>query len=149
MSAELLVERFRRFLLSLAGLLCAATIVELALIKHVGDPIQWIPFVLCGLGVIVIGWVLYRPQRNTLRVMQGVMGLLVVGTLLGIYEHIESNLEVVRETQAHAATSTFILKTLGGAAPLLAPGMLAFAAILALAATYYHPALATKTIQKR
>jgi hypothetical protein len=34
-----------------------------------------------------------------------------------------------------------LLEALTGAAPLLAPGVLALAGVLAIAATYYHPAL--------
>ena len=141
MSAEMIVERLRRFLLLLAGSICVGTIVELALIKHTGDPVQWIPFVLCGSGIVVVALALFRPQRAILRILQGVMGLLIAGSLFGVYEHIENNLGFALETQPHATTSTLILKALGGANPLLAPGMLAFAAMLAIAATYYHPAL--------
>jgi len=34
-----------------------------------------------------------------------------------------------------------LIKAVSGGNPLLAPGILALAAIIALAATYYHPAL--------
>jgi hypothetical protein len=149
MSAEIVVERLRRFLLILAGLICAATVVELWLIKHTKDPIQLLPFILCGLGLAAVVVVLLRPQRRTLRALQGIMGLLILGSLIGVYEHIASNLEFALEIQPNAATNTLIFKALGGANPLLAPGMLAFAALLAIAATYYHPTLATSKPAKR
>jgi len=149
MSAEIVVERLRRFLLILAGLICVATVVELWLIKHTEDSIQFLPFVLCGLGLVAIVAVLLRPQRGTLRLLQGIMVLLIIGSGFGIYEHVASNWEFALEIQPNATMNTLIFKALGGANPLLAPGMLAFAAILAIAATYYHPALGTGELPKR
>ncbi len=142
MNDATIVQRLRNFLLGLAGFICAGTIVELLLAKHFDKPMQIFPFVLCvaGIAVVVLAW--RRPSRAVIQALRGVMALLVAGSLLGVYEHIEGNLEVVREVQPSAATSTVLLKTLTGAAPLLAPGILALAAMIAIAATYYHPALA-------
>jgi len=149
MSAELVLARLRRFLLGLAGLICVATVVELWLIKHTEDPIQWLPFILCGVGIAAVLAVLLRPQRSTLRTLQVIMGLLIVGSFFGVYEHVTSNLEFALEIQPNAPTNTLIFKALGGANPLLAPGMLAFAALLALAAIYYHPAWQTGKLAQR
>ena len=49
--------------------------------------------------------------------------------------------EFALEIQPNATTSEIVMDALRGANPLLAPGVLALAAILAIAATYYHPAL--------
>ncbi len=89
MNAEIVVERLRRFMFSLAGLICLAAVVKLWLIKHTADPIQFLPFVLCGLGLVAVVVVLLRPQRGTLRLLQG------------IYEHVTSNLEFALEIQRY------------------------------------------------
>ncbi len=70
------------------------------------------------------------------------MGLIALGSLVGLYEHISNNIAFQLEIQPGSTTAQLIAAGLGGANPLLAPGILAVAAVLALAATYYHPALA-------
>lgn len=141
MSSEVVLGRLRKFLLVLAGFICFGTVVELALAEHWEGPVQLLPFVLSGLSLIAISAVLVRPLRLTVRSLQGIVGVTFLGSLFGIFEHIEHNIEFALEIQPNIATGDLILKGLGGANPLLAPGILAFTALLALAAVYYHPAL--------
>jgi hypothetical protein len=122
--------------------MCAGTIVELLLAEHTESLVQLIPFVLCGLGLIVVTAALLRPRRGTLIALRVVMGLLFLGSLLGVYEHIEGNLAFEMEIRPTATLATAWLAVLKGAAPLLAPGILALVAVIAIASTYYHPALA-------
>ena len=133
--------RLRRFLTVTSALLFAGTLGELWLINHTEDPVQFIPFVLCGVGLLVILVVRLRPRRATMLTLRAVMALVVLGSLVGVYLHVESNLAFVWEIQPNAPTREAVFGALGGANPLLAPGILALAAMLALAATYYHPAL--------
>ena len=141
MSSEVVLDRLRKFLLVLAGFICFGTVVELALTEHWDGPVQLLPFVLSGLSLIAIIMVLARPQPLTIRSLQAIVGVTFLGSLFGIFEHIEHNVEFALEIQPNATTSELLLKGLGGANPLLAPGILAFTALLALAAVYYHPAL--------
>lgn len=141
MSAELVLERLRRFLLTLTALLCVGIVIELALTEHTETIVQWIPFGLCGLGFVAAIGVLLRPQRLTLLGLRVCMGLLVLGSFLGIYEHLEHNVVFELEIRPNAVVSDIFVAALGGANPLLAPGILALMALLAIAATYYHPAL--------
>ncbi len=141
MNPELVNHRYRLFLLVLAGFIFIGSVVELALEGHTGVPTQWIPFVLSGLGIVVITAVLGWPGRKTILVLRGVMGLAALGSLFGIIEHVEHNLEFALEIRPNAVVSDVFFEALRGANPLLAPGILALGALLALAATYYHPAL--------
>lgn len=141
MSAEAILERLRRFLLGLAAFMSVGTIVELVLTEHWGDAIQILPFALAGFSFVIILAVLIRPQVGTLRLLRWVMSVALAGSLFGIYEHIENNFAFAREIQPNATTMTLLWDGFAGANPLLAPGILAFTAILALAATYYHPTL--------
>lgn len=143
MSSERILTHLRRFLLGLAAFLSFGTIVELILADHMASATQLIPFVLCGLGLVVTVMALVRPNRLTIRLVQAVMAISMVGSLFGIYEHLEGNWEFASEIQPNATLTTIVMKALSGANPLLAPGMLAFAALVALATTYYHPALRT------
>jgi hypothetical protein len=139
MSPDEVTRRLRRFLLLVAGFLCAGTVVELLLIGHTKSLTQLLPFLLCLLGIAAVAGVLLRPKRFALVALRVVMGVLILGSLFGIYEHVEHNLDFALEIQPNAAYNTLVLKALGGANPLLAPGMLALAGMLALMATYYHP----------
>ncbi len=140
MSAELLVARFRQFLLGLTVFICVGLIAELALTGHYQQPMQFVPFGLCGLTLIVALAVLLRPSRTTIRVLRGVMVVVALGGLLGSLEHTQSNLEIAREVNATKANAAVLKTALTGAAPALAPGALGVTALIALAATYYHPA---------
>lgn len=141
MSAEILVSRFRTFLLLVTGTSCVLTIVELWLEEHTGSPPQLIPFVLCGLGTVAIAAALFRPRRTALRLLRIVMGVMLLGSLFGLFEHIEHNWSFAQEIRPSATFSVLLSDTLHEANPLLAPGTLALSAVLAVAATFFHPAL--------
>ena len=141
MSPELVNHRLRRFLFVLAGFIFIGSIVELALEGHTQSPVQWIPFVLSGLGLVGVTAVLITPQRKTLISLRAVMGLVAFGSFFGIFEHIEHNIAFALELRPNAVLIDVFFEALSGANPLLAPGILALGALLALAATYYHPSL--------
>ncbi len=141
MDATTIAQRLRTFLLVLAGCLCVGTAVELFLAEHTESPIQLLPFLLCGIGLLAVLAALLRPRRGTLVALRLIMGLLAAGSVFGVYEHIENNLAFELEIRPGAGLGDVWFEALKGASPLLAPGILALAAILAIAATYYHPAL--------
>jgi hypothetical protein len=136
MSDTRILRRLRTFLLLLAAALSAGAIVELWAAEHTEEPLQWVPFILCGLSLAAITVVLLRPRRGVLLTMRGVMLLMALGSLLGIYEHVTGNLAFAQEIRPNTAGFDLLLAGLTGANPLLAPGMLAVAALIALAATY-------------
>ena len=136
------LQRLRTYLLLLAGGLSAGAIVELWAANHTEEPLQWVPFVLCGLSLAAIVAALLRPRRGVLLTLRGVMILMIAGSLLGIYEHVAGNVAFAQEIRPDTPTGELLLKGLTGGNPLLAPGTLAVAALIALAATYCHPALA-------
>ena len=144
MTAKIVEERLRLFLLGLSGVMCLGTLVELWLAEHTKQPIQFLPFILCGLGLAAVIAVLLRPSRSSIWTLRLVMGIAAFGSLIGVYEHIASNLEVVREVNPNLAWVDALWTATHGAAPLLAPGILALAALVAVAATYYHPALGNR-----
>jgi hypothetical protein len=141
MTHQQVARRLRFGLLVLAALLCFGSMIELWLQEHTQEPIQWTPFSLCGAGLLSVSAALLRPTRAALWTLRGIMPVVGSGSLLGIYEHLISNLEVVWETQPAIAPAEAVWQALHGAAPLLAPGILALAATLALMGTYQHPAL--------
>ncbi len=73
------------------------------------------------------------------------MVIVGLGGLTGMSIHMLENFSFERDIRPNAALLDTLVATLKGAAPLLAPGVLVFAAMIALAATYYHPALEKST----
>lgn len=141
MNAQAVATRLRYFLLALAALLCIGTIGELSLLDHMGEPLQLVPFVLCGVTLIAVAAVYLRPQRATIWGLRVLMVGMALGGLLGIYEHFEGNRAFALEVNQQASGSELLWETLTGVSPALAPGVLVVIAVVALAATYYHPAL--------
>lgn len=141
MNPEEILNRLRSFLLVLSGAVMGGALIELWFTGHTEKPVQLIPFVLCGLGILTIFAVMFTPQRSTLNVLRSSMGVILLGSLFGSYEHIANNVAFQLEIHPDLTTMQKIAAGLGGANPLLAPGILGIAALIALAATYYHPAL--------
>ena len=145
MTTQVIEQRLRLLLLSLAGLMCVGTMVELWLAGHTKEIIQLLPFILCGLGLAAIVAVWRRPGWATIWALRITMSVAALGSLLGVYEHVSSNLEVVWEVKSNLTTAAALWEAVRGAAPLLAPGILALIALMAIAATYYHPALGNRS----
>jgi len=106
--------RLRRFLLVLSILLFGGTVVELSLVKHWGDVVQLIPFVLCVLGSIAALLALLRPRRATLLGLRVCMGVIMCGSLFGIYEHFSNNIAFQREIKPSASMrEVFVSASIG------------------------------------
>ena len=145
MNAAVIERRLRRFLLIVVALSCIATFIELILEKHTKELLQFVPFALCVAGFLSVVAVLARPQPLTINILRAVMALVILGSLLGGWEHLESNVDFETEMRPGITAIDAIPAALMGAAPLLAPGILGLAGVLALAATYYHPALGKRS----
>ncbi len=143
MNASEVLRRLRRFLLALALFIFAGTLLELWLVQHFQDAIQWIAFVLAGIGLLAVLLVLFRNGRSAVFILRVCMTLVILGSLFGIYEHVSNNLAFALEIQPNLPLRELWLKGLGGANPLLAPGSLAIAGLLALAATYKYSVTTT------
>lgn len=139
MSAE---PWLRRFVLAAAVATYLAAAVELILVEHYEEWQQFLPFGMIGLGVLAAGWAWASPGHASVAAARWA-GALAVGTsLAGVYWHVTGNLAFVREVMPDAGTAKVLWGTVSGGNPLLAPGMIALAGLLAAAATYRHPALA-------
>jgi hypothetical protein len=142
-NAERRLVRLRHFLLYVSAFICAGTIVELWLTEHYSEAPQFIPFAMCALGLLALGWMLARPRRRAVLTLRGVMALVAGSSLLGVALHLINNFQFELEIRPNTAPTDVILEALRGANPLLAPGVLLLAALLAWAATLDHPALNT------
>lgn len=138
MSTQEVLRRLRVFLLALSSLLFAGTLLELSLVNHTEDAIQWSAFVLAGIGLLVTLSVLARRRPVTVSLLRWCMFLVLAGSLFGIYQHVSNNIAFEREIQPNSTWSQLMWKGLSGANPLLAPGTLAVGGLLSLAGTYKY-----------
>lgn len=141
MTDAVVLLRLRRFLLTISALLFLGTVVELWLVGHTETVVQLVPFALCELGLMVVIVVLLHPRRAAILALRACLGLVLLGSLFGVYEHVVGNIAFQSEIHPNAKSREVVMGAVGGANPLLAPGILALAAVLAIAATYHHSAL--------
>ena len=109
MNSNDVLRRLRLFLLVLAGLVFAGAVVELVLSEHTETLVQWIPFILSGLGIVAILAALISPQRLTLMALRLVMVLVVLGSLIGVYEHLVNNIGLELEVRPNASVGGVFL----------------------------------------
>ena len=141
MNAEKTLERLRQFLLIISTGVFIMTATELSFLSHWRETIQFLPFALCALGLLTLGFAYFRPGRATITAMQWSLIVIAVCSLIGFYEHMLNNFAFRMEIDANATTWELIQATLEGANPVLAPGILTLGAVIGLAALYKHPAL--------
>lgn len=140
-AAEVIVSRLRRFLLVMAALSLIVILIELWLEEHTKELIQFVPFILCGVGLIALVAALLHPVKPVLIALRAVMTFVALGGLLGTGVHLLANFSFEQEVRPNTELADMVMNALRGASPLLAPGAMVFAGLLAIAATYYHPAL--------
>lgn len=132
-----LEQRLRLFYLGLSAFMCLGTIAELFLLNHTDGAMQLIPFILSGLGFVTVLGVIFKPTKPVVWTMRFVMIITILGSLLGMFEHLEGNLEFASEIHGSLSGMALIWEALAGANPLLAPGMLAIGALIAMGASFY------------
>jgi hypothetical protein len=130
------LARLTNLLYGLAAVMFGGTILELLAARHYQDPVQLIPFALCGVGFVAVLLAWKRPGWATVQALRGLMLVTAVATLLGIWKHLEGNIGFIHEMHPASSGWPLLVATLTGRAPLLASGVLAVAAITAIAATF-------------
>ena len=141
MNSEIILARLRQFLLIISTAVFLMTVTELFFLSHWSETIQFLPFVLSGLGLLTLSLAYFRPNRGTITTLRWSMIVIAACSLIGVYEHMANNLGFRMEIQPNATTWELILATLEGANPVLAPGILMLGAMIGLAAMYQHPVL--------
>lgn len=141
MSDQTVEQRLRRFLLAVAAFIFIGTIFELILLDHTEETLQWIPFIVSGIGILTVCWVWIATSQVTIRLLRWVMIGVVVTSLVGMYLHFTGNLAFTREINPSFTLSESLWPAMKGSYPLLAPGILFLAGIIGLVSTYRHPVL--------
>jgi len=131
----------RRFLLGVVAAILVVTPLELILLEHTEELLQWIPFVVSGLGLLAVGGVWFVPRSTSLKVFRWVMVIVALSSFAGVYLHFSSNLSFTREINPSFTLLDSLWPAIKGSNPLLAPGVMFLAGVLGLGAIYRHPLL--------
>lgn len=131
----------RRLLLGLMLLGMLGLLAELLLLEHYDSVWQWVPLVVLALGFVLALAAWLRPGRGTLRALRALSAVYVAAGALGVYLHLDGNVEFARESDTSLRGLPLLWEALRGATPALAPGALAQLGLLGLALAYGHPAL--------
>lgn len=130
------LARLMGLLYGLAAAMFAGTILELIAAGHYEEPVQLIPFALCATGIVAIFLAWKRPGRATVQSLRVVMLVTAGATVLGIWKHLESNMVSILERDPSLAGWPLLSAAMAGRAPLLASGVLAAGATIAIAAPF-------------
>ena len=135
------VETWRKLALYLFLFGVAGTSTELVLLEHMEDPWQWTPVVLLVAGFVSGLVVAVRPTRGSVVIFRALAVSYLPAAALGLYLHLESNIEFELEMRPSMAGMELIIESLHGAMPALAPGTMAQLGLLGLLVCFRHPRL--------
>jgi len=123
--------RFIVFLLLVVSLV--GTLVELALLEHYEEPLQRIPIFLIDIAILVIIWYRFTlSSKWSGGFFAGTMAAFIPVGLVGLVLHYRSNVEFALERQPDLSEFSLFGEALGGAMPVLAPGMMIYTGSLGL-----------------
>jgi len=137
-----MTDAARRLLLGILLLGAIGLGAELLLLKHTEDATQWIPLVLNGLTVVMSATVAFKPSNGTIRLFQVAMLLMIISGGVGMYLHLQANMEFQLEMDATLTGWALLKKSVvAKSPPALAPGAMMQLGLIGLAYTFKHPAL--------
>ena len=139
----------RRILLGvfLLGLLGTGT--ELVLLDHFEDRLQLIPLVLLGLGFVALVWQVIHQGRASVKTLQFLMILFVMGGLAGLVLHYRGSMEFQLEVNPDLSGIELFLKVIRAKAPpALGPGAMIHLGLLGLAYAYRYPVSGSSPSEK-
>lgn len=118
---------------------CLGTAADLALMGHFGSLPQYLPFLLCALGIAAAVVGARKPAKNGRRFIWAVSGAITLGALFGLWEHIEHNYLFEAEIRPNAVLVELLREAIQGASPVLAPGALLVVSVMLALALWDSP----------
>ena len=132
-----LVELLRLWIIGVLVLGLVGTVVELLLLEHYEEPLQFVPLVLIAAAVGVLVWHAMRRDAASLNALHIVMALFVLASFIGFAAHFGGSAEFQLEQNPEIGTWELVEKVIHAKAPpLLAPGMMMQLGLLGLAYAY-------------
>ena len=121
---------------------------ELLLLDHFEEWRQQVPLVLLVLGLVLLAVRLFYRGAIILRLFRLTMLAFVLGGMVGLWFHINANMEFELEMYPTLSGLELLSKALGGAMPALAPGALVQLGLIGFLYTYQHPTLSRKQTEE-
>ena len=121
---------------------------ELLLLDHFEEWRQQVPLVLLVLGLVLLAVRLFYRGAIILRLFRLTMLAFVLGGMVGLWFHINANMEFELEMYPTMSGLELLSKALGGAMPALAPGALVQLGLIGFLYTYQHPALSREQTEE-
>lgn len=129
------MERKLRILLLALFLFSLGAATELFLTSHT-EGWQLVPLILMILSVVALGWFAIVRNKTGLRLFQGIMVCFIISGAVGVLLHFNSNEEFALEVYPSLAGVDLLWKSVKGAAPILAPGIMVQLGVLGLGYAY-------------
>jgi len=130
----------RRILLWVLVVGLVGASIDLVLLGHYEETVQLIPLILLGLGLIVLVWQAIHRGRASVRALQVLMILFVIGGLVGLVLHYRGSMEFQLEVNPELAGLELFLKVVRAKAPpALGPGAMINLGLVGLAYAYRYP----------
>lgn len=152
-STDSAASLLRRGLVWLAALTDVGIVIELATARHWTQAVQFVAWGATALLAVAIGLLARRPTAARVRIAQALAVVVLVSSLLGVWEHIEGNYASGELNRRYAQTWATTPETTRwwlaisqqvGPSPPLAAGALTQAGLVVLLATLRHPMLRTR-----
>jgi hypothetical protein len=132
----------RRCLFTVLALGLVGTGIDLILIEHYEDTLQFVPLAFIALALAVLIWHRVKAGASSVRALQGTMVLVVLAGIAGAGFHFRGAAEFQLEIDPSQSRWEIFKKTIRAKAPpLLAPGLMVQLGLVGLVYTYRHPAL--------
>lgn len=129
--------RLRRVLAGILLLGMSGTFVELLLLQHDEDALQFVPLVLLAVGIAAVAWHAWTDSMFAAVVVRGLMALFLASGLAGVYFHYSANVEFQREGDPTLGGAELVRRVLQAKVPpALAPGVMVQLGLIGLAYTY-------------
>jgi hypothetical protein len=128
------IEALRDWILAILALGLAGTVIELVLLGHYEQPLQFVPVVLILASAAALAWHVMRRDSASLHAVMIIMALFVLAGFVGFLAHFYGSAEFQLDLDRSMSTWDLLLKVLRAKAPpLLAPGMMMQLGLLGLA----------------
>ncbi len=106
------------------------TLLELYLLDHYENKLQFIPIVCIGLSAINMLILVFRKTKLTIDLFKLTLLLTILSGIYGVFLHLRANYEFEQEIKPTESAWNLFLESLSGALPTLAPfSMIVFALI--------------------
>ncbi len=139
MTPKPVVEVWRRLALGVLLLGLVGTGTELLLLGHYEDRLQWAPILMLVAGVLSATAVAVRPTARLVNLLRAIMALYLPVAGVGLYLHINSNVEFELEMRSSLDGFELMRESLTGAIPALAPGAMLQLGLIGLLVCFRHP----------